>query len=299
MKKIAVIDLGSNTFHLLIVNVTKDRIFETECRERVFTGLSDGGIHKIKKEKLKYGLDTLTKFKQILDHHQVKNLRIVGTEVLRKAINRHEFIAKAEEILGAEIEIIEGYAEATYIYKGIMLQKQMRMGTHLIMDIGGGSTEFILIHDGDKIWAQSYTLGVGVLHEMFHHEEPMGRPSIYNLQNHIEHTIGDMLDLMQGYKVDSIIGASGSFEVLQSMSGKITDETQISEISMPEFSAIYQKIINADFKERENLKGLPAERVKLIVVGMVLKKVITDYINPTRIMVSPFSLKEGVLSEMM
>ncbi|HMU04396.1 MAG TPA: hypothetical protein PJ990_12270, partial [Saprospiraceae bacterium] len=170
MKKIAVIDLGSNTFHLLIVKLGDDHTFETTYRERVFTGLSDGGIDIISNEKLAFGLETLRHFKNRLDEYQVIELKVIGTAVLRKASNRQLFIDEANKILNAHINIIDGQKEAEYIYKGIMLLPVLRVGTHLIMDIGGGSTEFILVSDGKKLWSESYTLGVGVLHNLFHHD---------------------------------------------------------------------------------------------------------------------------------
>lgn len=298
MKKIAVIDLGSNTFHLLIVYVADDRSFTTACRERVFTGLSDGGIDIISEEKLRFGLETIRQFKKKIDEFQVSELRVIGTAVLRKASNRQLFINEAHAILNIEINIIDGQKEAEYIYKGIMMLPVLRVGTHLIMDIGGGSTEFILVSDGQKIWSGSYTLGVGVLHNLFHHSEPIAKVSLYNMTDYVKVLLRDMQDILKNYTVDYLIGASGSFEVLQSMTSKDIDDTHISTISNDEFEKVYHEIVTADYEERKKLPGLPIERVKLIVVGLALKKIIADMVHPSKIVVSPYALKEGVLSDM-
>lgn len=298
MKKIAVIDLGSNTFHLLIVKLGDDHTFETTYRERVFTGLSDGGIDVISNEKLAFGLETLRHFKNRLDEHHVIEVKVIGTAVLRKASNRQIFIDEATKILNAQINIIDGQKEAEYIYKGIMLLPVLRVGTHLIMDIGGGSTEFILVSEGKKLWSESYTLGVGVLHNLFHHDEPIAKSSLLAMKEHVNTTLKDMQGILKNYNIEFLIGASGSFEVLQSMTSKEIDDNSISAISMEEFEEIYSIIVNTNYEERAKLPGLPLERVKLIVVGIALKKIIADLVKPSKIVVSPFALKEGVLSDM-
>lgn len=298
MKKIAVIDLGSNTFHLLIVKLGDDHTFETTYRERVFTGLSDGGIDVISNEKLAFGLETLRHFKNRLDEHHVIEVKVIGTAVLRKASNRQIFIDEATKILNTQINIIDGQKEAEYIYKGIMLLPVLRIGTHLIMDIGGGSTEFILVSEGKKLWSESYTLGVGVLHNLFHHDEPIAKSSLLAMKEHVNTTLKDMQGILKNYNIEFLIGASGSFEVLQSMTSKDIDDNSVSAISMEEFEEIYSIIANTNYEERAKLPGLPLERVKLIVVGIALKKIIADLVKPSKIVVSPFALKEGVLSDM-
>lgn len=298
MKKYAVIDLGSNTFHLLIVEKKGDNTFETLFRKRVFTGLSDGGIDIIKEDRIHYGLETISEFQQILASYDFPTLRVVGTAVLRKAANRQMFIDQANKILGAEIEIIDGDTEADYIFKGIMLLEEMKSGTHLIMDIGGGSTEFILIQDGIKLWSKSFQIGVGVLHQSYHNTEPINETDLSLMKSFILNTVADLIPIIERYKPSTLTGASGSFEVLQSMSGFDLQYNQLTSVSTDFFYTMYNSIISLNYEQREKLKGLPKERVKLIVVGMVLKKIICDLIQPGHILVSPYALKEGILSEM-
>ena len=298
MKKYAVIDLGSNTFHLLIIEKKRNNTFETLFRKRVFTGLSDGGIDIIKEDRINYGLETISEFQQILASYDFPTLRVVGTAVLRKAANRQMFIDQANKILGAEIEIIDGDTEADYIFKGIMLLEEMKSGTHLIMDIGGGSTEFILIQDGIKLWSKSFQIGVGVLHQSYHNTEPINEIDLSLMKSFILKTVADLIPIIDRYKPSTLTGASGSFEVLQSMSGFDLQFNQLTSVSTDFFYTLYNSIISLNYEQREKLKGLPKERVKLIVVGMVLKKIICDLIQPGHILVSPYALKEGILSEM-
>jgi exopolyphosphatase / guanosine-5'-triphosphate,3'-diphosphate pyrophosphatase len=299
MQRYAVIDLGSNTFHLLIVEPVNDKKFCTIFRKRVFTGLSDGGIDYIKSDRIASGIETLTEFKNIITANHCTHLKVIGTAALRTASNRMDFIHQAENILGITIHVIDGMTEAEYIYRGITLLPEANTGTHLIMDIGGGSTEFIIIKDGEKMFSKSYVLGVGALHEIYHKSEPISLVEINAMTDHIQKTVSDLLPVLSKYPIDFLTGASGSFEVLQLMKGINPNEGEMTQMTLEEFHKIYHEIVSADEINRRKIKGLPPERIKLIVVGMVLKKTLIDLVHPKYIMVSPYSLKEGVIRQMM
>jgi len=298
-KKYAVIDLGSNTFHLLIVEESEGKGMSVLHRKRVFTALSDGGVTHIKAERFEHGLDTLRKFKDVLNDYGNPPLRVIGTAVLRQADNRNDFVNAAATILETNIEIIDGQQEAQYIYQGITMLDTLQTGQHLIMDIGGGSTEFIIVQNGQKVWSESYPLGVGILHKMFHQSDPISHKDLEMLRLYVLDIVAPLTDEISKYEFDSLTGASGSFEVLQSMSGQKISDQKISEIDLATFEKIYQEIIHSNIEQRSHLPGLPKERIKLIVVGMALKKVILDTSKAIRIFVSPYALKEGVLREMM
>ena len=297
-ERLGVIDLGSNTFHLLIVEHSGGNQFNPIFRKRIFTSLSEGGINHIRAERIEAGLTSLRAFKNYLDQYECKRIKVVGTAVLRTASNRNEFIKEAEKILGNIIYIIDGIREAEYIYKGITLSPEVNKGTHLVMDIGGGSTEFILIREGEKLFSKSYVIGVGTLFELFHKSEPISKKETKDLFSYIQHKTEDLKSVIQEYQPEYLTGASGSFEVLQLMSGMPVCHNTTFQISRQTFLKIYEDVVSADEMTRKNMEGLPEERVKLIVVGMILKRAIFDLVDPTCIYVSPFSLKEGILQEM-
>ncbi len=295
----AVIDLGSNTFHLLIVE--KDNIdgFFTVHKERIFTGLSEGGVDTIAPESIQRGLAALHRFREVIGISDVNSLTVIGTASLRKANNRQVFISQGEEILGTRIRIIDGLAEAEYIFRGVMLLPGMDAGTKLIMDVGGGSTECILVCDGKKAWANSYPIGVGILHALFHKSDPISQREIEAMEMYIESHTADLSDAILWYKPELLVGASGSFEVLETMSGGAISTDVPRVILADTFYSLYSKITRATTAERTAMPGIPPDRVKLIVVGMVLKKYVFDLVSSPSILVSPFALKEGVISEMM
>lgn len=298
MKRYAVIDLGSNTFHLLITDIDENGQLCEVYRNRAFTFLSDGGIDIIREERMQEGLKVLETFKIKIDYFNPIKLRVIGTAVLRTASNRQKFIEGAQRILGVNVEIISGDTEADYIYKGITISKELLYGRHLIMDVGGGSTEFILIDDHQKIIAESFKLGAGVLQALFHQSDPITPKEIDSIKTYIQNMLHSFLEKCQNQTLKSLVGASGSFEILESMMSNEVSTTQVSPVRLETFDELYFKIINSSEAERLQMPGLPPERVKLIVVGMILKKVIIEMFKPEYILVSPYALKEGILREM-
>jgi len=293
--RIGIIDLGSNTFHLLIVDTFADKSFKTVHKERSFVGLAEDGISVLSQKAIEVGLETLILFKSILEEHKVEHIKVIGTAALRSAQNSNEFISKVEKTLGFEIEVIEGDREAELIFKGVSLLHSMT-GNHLIMDIGGGSVEFIVVSNGNRTWSRSYNIGVGVLHDKFHKTEPIAKTEISELIAFLYRELEDLQATIQN--IDALIGASGSFEVVESMNGNPISSDKISEVSLDDYWKVSAKIIEASYIERSQMSGLPISRAKLIVVAMILIDVVIEMVSPKKIMISPFALKEGLLSEL-
>lgn len=296
--KYAVIDFGSNTFHLLIVESTNPPNFQELNRLRKFTGLCDGGISYIKKESMIKSLAACIEMKSMLDDYQIDDFRLIGTAALRSAENANEFISHAENIFQSKIEIIDGQYEAELIYKGINLLCDMKE-VSIIMDIGGGSTEIMAVKDNKLIWKNSYTLGVGVMYVLFHKEEPISHKHQITLRQYIIDTMADFFEWVKDYNIINFIGASGSFEVFESMTGRPTYKNKTNTIPISQVKHIIHKLIPLSLNQRNETEGLPLSRTKYIVVAMNLIDVILDKLNVDNLIVCPYSLKEGVLSEMM
>lgn len=296
-ERIGIIDLGSNTFHLLIVDINGHNSFETVLKQREFVGLAEQGIAKLSEAAIQRGLKTIQSFKNVIDEYNVKKFKVTGTAALRSAANKNEFVGPAEKILDNKVDIIKGDREAELIFKGVSLLHPMD-GNFIIMDIGGGSVEFILVAQGKNIWSQSHNIGVGVLFNQFHNENPISKPETAKLIGFLYSTLKELREKISGIKIDALIGASGSFEVVESMNGNSVSSTQISKVSLDDYWNVSSRIINSSFEERSKMGGLPSSRVKLIVVAMILIDVVIEIANPDEILISPYALKEGLLSEL-
>jgi exopolyphosphatase/guanosine-5'-triphosphate,3'-diphosphate pyrophosphatase len=296
--KLGVIDLGSNTFHILIVNRYKDGKYETLHKERAFVGLSENGIELLSEQAMDRGIAALVKFNEVLKQQEVDHFAVIGTSALRSASNSSVFCQRVKDQIGIDIEIINGDQEANYIYKGVSKLINSDDRSHIIMDVGGGSVEFILVENDQLLWSASCDIGVGVLFNHIALSDPCTKKEMDTISQFIDQKLETLKSIVAKKSINAIIGASGSFEAVQALNGKEGSFNSMTEIALTDYHFISQKVISSTFSERMNMINLPESRVKLIVVAMILINKAIEIIKPKRLLVSPFSLKEGVLNEL-
>jgi len=295
MKK-AVIDLGTNTFHLLIVEGNGSGHLEEIYRKRIFIQLAEESITRIGAGAFERGLNALREYREALDEYKVTNVRAFGTAALRRAENSAEFRAAIKKETGIEVEVIGGDEEARLITEGVRLAIPMNEKPVLIMDIGGGSVEFIIANNAAVFWAQSFPVGVAVLFNDFHKNEPITTQEITNIQQSLDETLAPLKAALRAHKVDALVGASGTFDVLEAMLVEVKPHPLHATLQAKDFYPIYEKIVRENLEERLKIEKLPAQRAQLIVVALVLIHYVLDLIDVEKIVVSMYAMKEGMLS---
>ena len=296
--RIAIIDLGSNTFHLLIVDILEGHPDLIEIfRKRTFVYLSKGGIDVIEEEKIQEGLECIYEFNQYCAEFGVGKIHAVGTSSLRSAKNSHIFLNQVYEQTSIQIEILSGEEEAILIHKGISTFLNHIDAHSLIMDIGGGSVEFISIISGEFQDFASVDLGISVLRSLLKHSDPIKKDELNESMKYIDQSLSGFFKKMISSGPTALIGASGPFEIINSMCGG-SDVNDIIEISREEVISIADKVISSTLSERSMLKGMPLDRADLSLESMILIKYVLDKL-PTiaKMIVSPYALKEGVIAE--
>jgi exopolyphosphatase/guanosine-5'-triphosphate,3'-diphosphate pyrophosphatase len=296
MERIAVIDLGSNTFHLMIVEPSDEGRFNTIVKERKYIGLSDGGGDIILPERIKAGEEACNFFKSLIEEHGVREVKALGTAVLRSASNRLEMIQIAESIFNTQIEIISGQREAELIYKGISLIAKLE--DSIIMDIGGGSVEFIITKMGKKVWSESYPIGLGPLYR-FHTADPISVSNIAAIHAFLDEHLNSLQEAIERFHPKEFIGASGTFEVIEDAARSSYKQGLLTIVNLEAVIKLIELIITSSTEERTRFEFIPSQRVKLIVVAMVLFRKIIGMIEPSTISISPYALKEGMIKELL
>ncbi|MEM7101662.1 MAG: phosphatase [Bacteroidota bacterium] len=297
--KLGVIDLGTNTFHVLIVKADDIGGFTELYRERQFVQLAENGIKTIGPAPFKRGVDTLTRFSSILKQNGVQKVKAFGTAALRTASNGTEFIKEVKAKTGIEIERISGGEEARLISKGVRMAVPIKENPVLIMDIGGGSVEFIIVNQAEVFWAQSFPIGVAVLYNNFHKSEPLSVQDRQALEGHLFQTLKPLKTALDKIPVKILTGASGTFDVLDDMLAEKRESPIWSIVDAAKFYPVYEKLLHANLETRLNTPGVPEKRAKLIVVALVLIKFILDITEIDTIWVSKYAMKEGILVEML
>lgn len=296
--KKAVIDLGTNTFHLLIVEPDGVGHFKEIYRKRIFVQLAEDSITHIGKSAFERGLNALREYKMVLDEYGIEEVKAFGTAALRRASNSAEFRATILQETGIEIQVIAGNEEARLITEGVRLAVPVDEKPVLIMDIGGGSVEFIIANDREVFWAQSFPVGVAVLYNDFHKSEPISEKEIKEVRQFLEHQLSPLKEALLQHPVAALVGASGTFDVLEAMLVKVKDSPLHACIEAKDFYPIYDRIVSVSLDERLKINKLPTQRAELIVVALILIHYVLGEINIEKIIVSMYAMKEGMLSEL-
>lgn len=298
MKKFAVIDLGTNTFHLLIVTLNTDGSFTEVYREREFIKLGENGVERIGDAPYLRGINALVGFKKVLDKYAVDNVRVCGTAALRTASNGHKFVDEVKDKTDLDITLISGDEEARLIYLGVRQAVPFGSDVEMIIDIGGGSVEFIIADKAQIFWAQSFPIGVSVLRNEFHNTEPISGVEIKRLNQHLDKTLQPLKDALKDYPVNNLIGASGTFDVLEmTLVNEKLSEVH-SKLSAADFEPLYQEFLKTTLEERLEMSNLPSDRADMIIVALILIDNILKLAKIEKITVSAYAMKEGMLAEM-
>ena len=304
-KKAAVIDMGTNTFHLLLVELYVKK-FNTLYKEKVAVKLGQGGItqNQITAEAEKRALHTLGHFKNLIEGENIDQIFAFATSAVRNATNGPEFVKKVKEELGIQIHVISGEEEAQLIYEGIHFSGALDEHSYLMMDIGGGSVEFIIGNAQEAFWKQSFEIGGQRLLDAFHYHDPILPEEVVKLEQYCAEKLQPLLDAIARYKPSGFVGASGTFDTLVDMyyagmlESKLTGQ-HVFDLPVVDFYQLFKLLISKNREERLQIPGMIAMRVDMIVVASCLIDFILQHLSVESMHCSHYSLKEGAVSRML
>ncbi|MCZ8239192.1 MAG: Ppx/GppA phosphatase family protein [Leptospiraceae bacterium] len=300
-KNLAAIDLGTNSFHMLIVKVRQDGSYESIAKEKeaVRLGSGSGDYEEIDEAAMNRGIACLKRFKVIADSHKAEVFAI-ATSALREALNRDVFLKKAKKEAGVHIDVVKGQEEARLIYFGILQGLPVYKKRILMVDIGGGSTEILIGEGGDVLFSQSLKIGAVRLSERFFTKETMELTDIQRCRFHIEAYILPLVAEIQKWKPEVIIGSSGSITSIGSMVLALRSEKRDRlngfEFEASELRKIRESLDAANtLKKRSKIPGLEEKRADIITAGSLILDEIFKHFNLKKMMISDYALREGIV----
>jgi exopolyphosphatase / guanosine-5'-triphosphate,3'-diphosphate pyrophosphatase len=304
-RKAAVIDMGTNTFHLLLVELNESG-FKTIYKEKIPVKLGKGGINQnqLAEDAQKRAFHTLKHFKNLIDGEHIDQVFAFATSAVRNAENGLAFVQKVKEDIGISIQVISGEEEAQMIYEGICLSGSLNGQVELMMDIGGGSVEFIIGTSQEVFWKQSFEIGGQRLLELFHYHDPILPEEIAKLEDYLQIKLAPLLEAIEKYKPTGLVGASGTFDTLTDiyfesmLQCKLTGQ-HVFELPVDEFEKIHQMLLSKNKEERLLIPGMIPMRVDMIVVASSLIEFILRYVPVKSMTCSHYALKEGAISRVM
>jgi exopolyphosphatase / guanosine-5'-triphosphate,3'-diphosphate pyrophosphatase len=299
--RIGIIDMGTNTFHLLIAEKRDDH-YVIVHRERIASKIGVGGINNgmITPEGVERAMQALKDFKKVMDEWRVFKATAFGTSALRNAKNGNELIEKIKKEIGIEAKIISGNEEAEYIYKGVRAAVPLGKEKSLIVDIGGGSVEFVIGNEKEIFWKQSFEIGGQRLLEFFHRHDPILKEEVDQVYDFLDKALKPLLAQLNIHQPYTLVGSSGTFDTLseiychqQKMAYEDLPETPLT---LQAFENIFARLLAKNRVQRMQIPGMIEMRVDMIVVACCLIDFLIQKHTFKNIRASTYSLKEGVLA---
>lgn len=298
----AVIDCGTNTFHLLIIELTStntfDIIHKEKCAVKIGAGIEDNTITSAAEDR---ALKTLSDFANTIKTHDVDETLATATSAFRSAHNSKQVVQNIFDKTGIEINIIGGKTEAQLIFNGVSKAVSLSDENSVIMDIGGGSVEFIICNKNGVEWLQSFEIGGIRLYENFHKHDPISKEDAKNLISFLDDQLKPLTKAIDKFGVKSLVGASGSFDTLseiyaleKGLSYHEDDELSF-ELPVQNTLNIIQDIIKKQRNERLAIPGMIEMRAGLIVVAALLVKFVLEKYKIEQITTTSYALKEGLI----
>ncbi|KPQ25358.1 MAG: exopolyphosphatase / guanosine-5'-triphosphate,3'-diphosphate pyrophosphatase [Halomonas sp. HL-48] len=297
-QRLAAIDLGSNSFHLLVANYQNERLqVVARMGEKVqlAAGLDEHG--QLSEAAIQRALDCLGRFAPFLTDITQQNLRIVGTNALRDAHNSQAFIERAETQLGHAIEIIAGREEARLIYLGAA-HALAENGRRLIVDIGGGSTEFIIGEAFEPKALESLRMGCVTFSRRFF---PEGELSEKRMRRAELAALSELANIQRPYQRlgwEDPVGSSGTIKAVASVLYAYGDTSQEGLITRSGLKKLRERLIKCKQLDNVALDGLKADRAKVFPAGVAILSAIFEAFDLSQMRFADGALREGVLYDM-
>jgi len=311
--KYASIDTGTNTLRLLIAEKAPDGALKPLLYKRAITRLGGGytletGMDSAAMER---SIKALTEFGKIISDYGAERVRATATSVVRRAVNRDFFIGEVRKRAGIEIEVIDGLTEAGLTLLGVNSVITGEAARSLVMDIGGGSTEFIVTRDGASIGAWSLEMGVVRLTENFLGHDPPQGGELHAMENEIRGAISGLRERMRAEGVNPalyngsktlFIGTAGTITTLAALDQDLDeyerDKINNYTLSKQRIDFFYKYLAGLTIKEKKGLAPLEKGREDLIIPGAAITKITMEAFGFNEVRVSDAGLLEGLIIKM-
>jgi len=299
--------MGTNTFNLLIAEIDEKGGYTPVYRSKVGVKLGEGSFEKnyITEQAMQRAMVALDAQINAIKNRYCDRVLAFATSAVRSASNGKDFVNRVKDRFGISIHVIDGEREAHMIYNGVQLSGALQTENSIIMDIGGGSTEFVAANDEEIIWKKSYELGVSRLLEKYRPEDPISQSTLERMETDLSKAISEVFDTIRNETVHTLIGSSGSFDTFSDvLAHRIGNYEESLEKSTHEFDregleALLDELIHSTRTEREAMDGMAAMRINMIVASAIFVRLVLKQTPIQTVKLSRYSLKEGVLFEVL
>ena len=300
--RIAAIDIGTNSLHMLIVQVRGDLSFEVIDREKVMVRLGAGGLssRRLTRASMTAALEAMRRFKRLADAHGVEKVLSAATSATRESVNGGEFLAEVTRATGIRPRVISGEKEARLIHTAAVYGVNVGSGRAVVIDIGGGSMEITLGTGAGAQLARSFKLGVTRLTERFVRTDPLTSREERRIEECVTAEIRDYAAQVAAAGFDRVIGTSGTILNLGGMAaglGRGDAPRELRSLSVParQVRRLRKELVQTTLEERLALPGMDARRSDLIVTGAIILDTTLRLLGASELTLCDLALREGLV----
>ncbi len=308
-KRLAAIDIGSNSIRLLVAEASPDGSYRVLDDEKQTTRLAQGlaAAGQLSAENMGQSIEALRRMKTIVAGHEVDRLEVIATSAVREAKNRQHFLDLAREQLGLKIDIIAPKDEGQLSFLSVSKHFDLKSMNAVIMDLGGGSAELVLAVKGVVEKIHSLPLGAVRLTESFIHSDPLSDEDYRRLRKHIRKCfralLGDLGDVGElDFVPQLMIGAGGTFTALANIAMRMRGESYSTvagyALNRAELRHILDNLRRLPLAGRRDTPGLNADRADIIVAGLVVIERMLKLLRVNRLQIHDQGVRDGLLLRM-
>jgi len=297
--RIAAIDIGSNSFHMVIVE-SRSGGFHVIDREKEMVRLGERTLSRgrLSAASMRRGLDALREYKRLADMHGVDKLLVVATSAVREAANGEDFLERVGAEIGFYPQVVSGEEEARLIYLAALHSVNLEGRRTLVVDIGGGSVELAMGAGPQVEWAVSEKLGVLRMTERFVHSDPLAARDERRLVGYVRQFMEPHAARARDEGFDLVVGTSGTALALGAMAteaGTLPESLHHLAVPAPALHALRRRLVGTTLKGRRRLPLMDERRADIIVAGAVVLDEILDALKAKEIVLCEWALREGLL----
>lgn len=298
--RLCVIDLGTNSFHALIVDAQINGSFVLLDRIKELVQLGEGGLSSLKlsSDAMTRAEEALRRIKMLADGWGAEDYLAFATSAIREAENGGVFIDRVRRELGLQVRTISGEMEARLIFEGVRQAVEMRSPT-LVIDIGGGSTEFIIGTSEQLQYATSVKVGSARMTAEYLTTDPVEKRERKRLKKHYGKRLKTVFEIARALGVREIVGSSGAFENIAQLTLNRQGELRRSifqyNFAAEDLLPVLDEIIASDRSQRLQMAGIDEKRVDQVVAAALLLSTVLSELSIDTIRISPNALREGMV----
>ena len=300
--RIAALDLGSNSFHLIVVDAHPDGSFDTLLREKDVLRLADdvAKLHRISDEKVDQAVQSITRMRTLGDSMEVDEWVVYATSALREAQNGAEVVERIEAETGVGINVITGYDEAKLIFAAVRASVLLDKPPALCVDQGGGSLEVSVGDSSGMLWATSVKLGAARLTAELVQSDPPSETDLKRVRARAEELLAPIATATKRFRPGMLVATSGTMTSLVRLAaGDLASATpnalHQTTVTALDLAPVFEKMQTMTIAQRREVNGLDARRADIMPAGSVVLQVALELFGFDEVTVSEWSMREGMV----